>query len=269
MENIWNFIADIFSSSITLYIINALLIITVIFNERKSPSAILAWIMILTFVPVVGFIFYLVFNQNLSRSKINKMSEREEQAMSNALKKQMESMDRNTYEFRCESTEKWKHLLKLNQVYGKAYYTQDNEIELFTDGRELFESLIDDIMAAKETINIEYYIVKRDKIGRRFLDALTKKAAEGVEVRLLMDALGSRYITKGVAKDFLKAGGKIGYFFKPKFIFIGLKLNYRNHRKIAVIDGKIAYTGGYNIAKEYVGEKKKFGYWRDTHVRIE
>ena len=269
MENIWNFIADIFSSSITLYIINALLIITVIFNERKSPSAILAWIMILTFVPVVGFIFYLVFNQNLSRSKINKMSEREEQAMSNALKKQMESMDRNTYEFRCESTEKWKHLLKLNQVYGKAYYTQDNEIELFTDGRELFESLIDDIMAAKETINIEYYIVKRDKIGRRFLDALTKKAAEGVEVRLLMDALGSRYITKGVVKDFLKAGGKIGYFFKPKFIFIGLKLNYRNHRKIAVIDGKIAYTGGYNIAKEYVGEKKKFGYWRDTHVRIE
>ena len=269
MENIWNFIADIFSSSITLYIINALLIITVIFNERKSPSAILAWIMILTFVPVVGFIFYLVFNQNLSRSKINKMSEREEQAMSNALKKQMESMDRNTYEFRCESTEKWKHLLKLNQVYGKAYYTQDNEIELFTDGRGLFESLIDDIMAAKETINIEYYIVKRDKIGRRFLDALTKKAAEGVEVRLLMDALGSRYITKGVVKDFLKAGGKIGYFFKPKFIFIGLKLNYRNHRKIAVIDGKIAYTGGYNIAKEYVGEKKKFGYWRDTHVRIE
>lgn len=207
MENIWNFIVDIFSSSITLYIINALLIITVIFNERKSPSAILAWIMILTFVPVVGFIFYLVFNQNLSRSKINKMSEREEQAMSNALKKQMESMDRNTYEFKCESTEKWKHLLKLNQVYGKAYYTQDNEIELFTDGRELFESLIDDIMAAKETINIEYYIVKRDKIGRRFLDALTEKAAEGVEVRLLMDALGSRYITKGVVKDFLKAGG--------------------------------------------------------------
>ena len=140
MENIWNFIVDIFSSSITLYIINALLIITVIFNERKSPSAILAWIMILTFVPVVGFIFYLVFNQNLSRSKINKMSEREEQAMSNALKKQMESMDRNTYEFKCESTEKWKHLLKLNQVYGKAYYTQDNEIELFTDGSKMTQA---------------------------------------------------------------------------------------------------------------------------------
>lgn len=86
MENIWNFIVDIFSSSITLYIINALLIITVIFNERKSPSAILAWIMILTFVPVVGFIFYLVFNQNLSRSKINKMSEREEQARATLLK---------------------------------------------------------------------------------------------------------------------------------------------------------------------------------------
>lgn len=269
MDTIWNFIGDIFSSSVTLYIINALLIITVIFNERKSPSAILAWIMILTFVPVVGFIFYLVLNQNLSRSKINKMSEKDEQAVSNALKKQMESMDRNEYRFRCASTEKWKHLLKLNQVYGKAYYTQDNEIELFTDGNRLFESLIEDIMAAKRTINIEFFIVKRDKIGRRFFEALTQKAAEGVEVRLLVDALGSRYITKGVAKDFLKAGGKIGYFFKPKLIFIGLKLNYRNHRKIAVIDDKVAYTGGFNIAKEYVGEKKKFGYWRDTHIRIE
>ena len=108
----------------------------------------------------------------------------------------------------CESTEKWKHLLKLNQVYGKAYYTQDNEIELFTDGRELFESLIDDIMAAKETINIEYYIVKRDKIGRRFLDALTKKAAEGVEVRLLMDALGEQIHNQGSSQRLSQSRGK-------------------------------------------------------------
>ena len=129
--------------------------------------------------------------------------------------------------------------------------------------------MISDIKDARETINVEYYILKADKIGRRFINVLTEKAKEGVEVRLLLDALGSRYINRWVLKDYIRAGGKIGYFFKPKFIFFGIRFNYRNHRKIVVIDDKIAYTGGYNIAKEYVGEKKKFGYWRDDHVRIE
>ncbi len=269
MESIWNFIVGIFSSSVTLYVINALLIITVIFNERKSSSAIFAWIMVMAFVPVLGFILYLVLNQNISRRRINKMTENEERVTSNALKKQIIAMDEKNYDFESESAEKWHHLIKLNQVYGKAYYTQDNEIQLITDGNDLMEKLIRDIENARESINIEFFIIKRDKIGKRFIEVLAKKAREGVEVRLLMDALGSRYITRGVLKDYLKAGGKVGYFFKPKFIFLGLKLNYRNHRKIAVIDGKIAYTGGYNIAKEYVGKKRKFGYWRDTHARIE
>ena len=273
MESIWNFITDsitsIFSSTMTLYVINALLIIAVIFNERKSPSAVLAWVMALTFLPGIGFIFYLVLNQNISRRKLNRMTEKEERITSNALKKQMFSMDEGTYEFNCQSTEKWKHLIKLNHVYGKSYYTQDNEVTSLTDGREMLESLIEDIRKAKKNINIKLFIIKRDKIGRRFIDELTLKAKDGVEVRLLVDALGSRYITKSILRDYLKAGGKIGYFFKPKFIFLGLKLNYRNHRKIAIIDNKIAYTGGYNVAKEYVGEKKKFGYWRDTHIRIE
>ncbi len=269
METIWNYIADTFSSSIALYVINALLIIAVIFNERKSPSAILAWIMVLTFVPVVGFVFYLILNQNISRRKINRMSDNDWQAMSNALKKQMNSMDNDSYIFNCKSTEKWKHLLKLNHVYGRSYYTQDNELNLFTDGSSMMEAMIKDIRAAKNTVNVEFFIIKRDRVGKKFIEVLTEKAREGVEVRLLMDALGSRYITKHVLKDFLAAGGKVGYFFKPKLIFIGLKLNYRNHRKIVVIDHKTAYSGGYNIAREYVGEKKKFGFWRDTHIRIE
>ena len=269
MESIWNFIVGIFSSPITLYVINALLIITVIFNERKTSSAIFAWIMVMAFIPVLGFVLYLVLNQNISRRKINRMTETEERVTSNALRKQIANMDEKTYDFGSESAQKWQHLIKLNQVYGKAYYTQDNEIRLITDGNELMEELIKDIRKARESVNVEFFIIKRDKVGRRFIEVLTEKAREGVEVRLLMDALGSRYITKGVLKDYLRAGGKVGYFFKPKFIFLGLKLNYRNHRKITVIDGKVAYTGGYNIAKEYVGKKRKFGYWRDTHVRIE
>ena len=250
MESIWNFIVELFTTPITLYIINALLIITVIFNERKSSSAILAWIMVMTFIPVLGFILYLVLNQNISRRKINKMTENEEKVISSAIRTQMESMDGGTYQFNSESTEKWKHLIKLNHVYGSSYYTQDIEIELITDGNQLMKALVEDIKKAKKSVNVEFFIIKRDKTGRDFIDVLTQKAREGVEVRLLMDALGSRYITRGVLSDYLAAGGKVGYFFKPKFIFLGLKLNYRNHRKITVIDNKIEYIGGYNVAKE-------------------
>ena len=269
MEAVWNFITGLFESSMALYVINFILIFTVIFNERKAPSATLAWIMVLAFIPIVGFIFYLVFNQNLSRRKISRLTEREEIAAGGALKKQMSAMDSGEYEFSSKSAVRWRHLIKLNQGYGRSYYTQDNSVRLFTDGRELLENMISDIKEARETINVEYYILKADKIGRRFINVLTEKAKEGVEVRLLLDALGSRYINRWVLKDYIRAGGKIGYFFKPKFIFFGIRFNYRNHRKIVVIDDKIAYTGGYNIAKEYVGEKKKFGYWRDDHVRIE
>ena len=102
MESIWNFIVELFTTPITLYIINALLIITVIFNERKSSSAILAWIMVMTFIPVLGFILYLVLNQNISRRKINKMTENEEKVISSAIRTQMESMDDGTYQFNSE-----------------------------------------------------------------------------------------------------------------------------------------------------------------------
>ena len=113
-----------------------------------------------------------------------------------------------------------------------------------------------------------FFIVKNDETGRQFIDALTKKAREGVEVRLLLDSMGSRQINDKVLRDFLDAGGKRAYFFPRKFNLVNFDFNYRNHRKLAVIDGIIGYTGGFNIAREYLGLKKKFGYWRDTHIRI-
>lgn len=252
-----------------VYGINILLVFTVIFAERKSPSATLAWVMVLTFIPIVGFVFYIVFNQNFSRSKINKLTENEKYVVSSALKMQTEALDDDKYEFASPTTKNWKHLIKLNQVYGHAFYTENNTVELITDGVELQKKLAEDIRNAKEFINVEYYIIKNDFVGRELIHLLTQKAEEGVEVRLLMDALGSRQMNDIILSKFRKAGGKFGYYFKPKFKLFGIKLNYRNHRKIVVIDGKVGYTGGYNVAKEYIGRKKRFGYWRDTHVRIQ
>lgn len=265
---------DLFNSLIRqdwiliIYGINLLIALAIIFLERKNPAATLAWILVLFILPVIGILFYIVFSQNIARQKIYKFTDNEKRVIREELKNQSEAIDQEDFDFSTDTAKKWKHMIKLNQVYGNAFLTQNNKIDIYTDGRKMFEELIRDINHATKSVNVMSYIIKDDKVGRAFIDALTEKAKEGVEVRLLMDAMGSRFINNWKLKDFIQAGGKVAYFFKPKIKLINLKFNYRNHRKIAIIDGKEGYIGGFNIAKEYLGYKKKFGYWRDTHIRI-
>ena len=185
-----------------------------------------------------------------------------------SLENQINEIKNGTYRFSTEEGKLWQDMIHLNQLYGRAYYSQNNSVEFITDGRQMFDTMMQDIMSARETINIMFFIVKNDETGRQFIDALTQKAREGVEVRLLLDSMGSRQINDRVLRDFLDAGGKRAYFFPRKLNLVNFDFNYRNHRKLAVIDGIIGYTGGFNIAREYLGLKKKFGYWRDTHIRI-
>ena len=133
----------------------------------------------------------------------------------------------------------------------------------------MFHKLMRDINHATKSINVMYYIVKDDMVGKKFLEALTQKAREGVEVKLMMDAMGVKdlSLTEKTAR-FSGSWRQSCIFFKPKLKYINLKLNYRNHRKIVVIDGKEGYIGGFNIANEYLGFKRRFGYWRDTHIKI-
>ena len=251
-----------------LYLVNLFIALAIIFIERKNPSATLAWILVLFFLPIIGILLYIVLSQNIARKKIYRLTEGERRLIREELTEQSEAIDDGRFEFTTESAEKWATLIKLNQVYGYSYLTQNNEVEIFTDGREVFGELIRDIQHATKSVNIMTYILKDDKVGEYFINALTEKAREGVEVRLLMDAVGARFINDWKLRDFIAAGGKAAYFFKPKIKYINLKLNYRNHRKIAVIDGRKGYVGGFNIAKEYLGFKRKFGYWRDTHIKI-
>ena len=251
-----------------LYIINLIIAFVIIFLERKNPSATLAWLLLLFVLPGAGILLYLILSQNIARQKIYKFSDNEKRVISEELDKQAEEIKEGTYPFASESAGQWSDLIRLNQVYGNSFLTQNNRIEVFTDGKEMLEKMVHDIQHATVSVNVMTYIIKDDKVGRAFIDVLTEKAREGVEVRLLMDALGSRMINDRKLRDFIAAGGKTAYFFKPKFKLINLKLNYRNHRKITVIDGRKGYIGGFNIAKEYLGLKRKFGYWRDTHIKI-
>ena len=252
----------------TLGVINVLIALAIIFLERKNSSATLAWIMILFLLPVIGIILYILLSQNISRQKIFRLTKFEEDTIRATLANQIKEIDDNEFAFTTAEAKRWKDMIKLNQTYAGAFLTQNNRIFIMTDGMHMFDCLIDDIRRARQTINIMFFIIKNDFVGRKLIDELTKKANENVEVRLLIDAMGGRQISHKTLADFKAAGGKYAFFFPPMFKYLNMKLNYRNHRKIAVIDGELGYIGGFNIGREYLGQKKKFGYWRDTHLKI-
>jgi len=251
-----------------LFLINFVIALTIIFLERKNPSATLAWIMILFLIPVAGIILYFLFSQNIARQKIFRMSKYEEAIINASLNEQINAIKHGEFNFSNPESKKWQDMIRLHQTYNDSFFTQDNKISVLTDGRHKFDSLIKDLMEAKQTINIMYFIVKNDSMGRLLIDTLTQKAKEGIEVRLLIDAMGSREISRKTLESLRLAGGKFAFFFPPMFKYLNMKLNYRNHRKLVVIDGAIGYLGGFNVGNEYVGKKKKFGFWRDTHLRL-
>ena len=253
---------------LSLIFANIVAAIAAIILERRNPAASAAWVTVIFMLPVAGMVLFFLLSQNISARKLYNLSEFEEMKIDSSLENQINEIKNGTYRFSTEEGKLWQDMIHLNQLYGRAYYSQNNSVEFITDGRQMFDTMMQDIMSARETINIMFFIVKNDETGRQFIDALTQKAREGVEVRLLLDSMGSRQINDRVLRDFLDAGGKRAYFFPRKLNLVNFDFNYRNHRKLAVIDGIIGYTGGFNIAREYLGLKKKFGYWRDTHIRI-
>ena len=202
-----------------LYIVDFIIALTIIFLERKNPSATLAWIMVLFLLPVAGIILYLLFSQNIARKKIFRLSRFEEQTIENALKEQIDEIDSGRFVFTNRESRQWRDMIRLNQKYGKAYFTQDNRIKVITDGESMHESLLKDIRNARSTINMMYFIIKNDYVGKEVIRVLTEKAKQGVEVRLLIDAIGGRQILDYVVSDLREAGGQVFFFFPPALNF--------------------------------------------------
>lgn len=252
-----------------LLVLNVFLAFILIFLERKDPSATWAWLMVLLLVPYLGFILYLTLGQNLSRQKIFDTKTEEDQMIGKVLLEQMSYIQNNEIVFNDEEMISYQDMIRMQLISDDSIFTQDNEVEIFTDGKEKFAALLDSIEKANDHIHMLYYIIKNDSLGKKIVAALTKKAAEGVEVRLLYDALGGRTLPKRFFNELIKAGGKVASFFPSKIPLINLRINYRNHRKLAIIDGKCGFIGGFNIGNEYLGLSKQFGYWRDTHLKIE
>ncbi|HEO8420099.1 cardiolipin synthase [Niallia sp. FSL W8-0635] len=259
----------IYSIILSVFIIlNIILAFLVIFFERKDPIATWAWLMVLTFIPILGFILYLLFGQNLRNRKLFQWDERKKLGIEPILASQLLQISSNQLRTTNEVIRKNQDLIYLNLFNNDSVLTENNAVEIFTDGNQKFKQLFTDIKNAKKSIHLQYYILKNDGIGSDLISLLVEKAKEGVEVRLLYDELGSRTLRKKVFKELRAAGGVVEVFFPSKFHLINLRLNYRNHRKLGIIDGKIGYIGGFNVGDEYLGLHPKFGYWRDTHLRI-
>jgi cardiolipin synthase len=240
----------------------------VIFLERKDPTATLAWVLVLLIFPGFGFLLYLLLAQNFSRKQLFIMKVYAKKTFGDYIKVQKELFSTGGLVFNDKNIENYKDLIKMNLFYYGFSYTQNNEIVIYTDGERKFQELFNSIENAKDHIHMEYYIIRNDDLGNKLLNLLSKKAKEGVEVRLLYDSVGGRQISKDKIEKLKNSGVKVAVFFSSTIPFVNFKINYRNHRKIVVIDGIVGFVGGFNVGNEYMGLNNKIGYWRDTHLKI-
>lgn len=250
----------------TLILINLLLSSVVVFLENKRPVSALAWLFFLNLFPIIGFFFYILLSENISRRKIFSYTSKEIRIFDKILSSQYEDVRQGTFPFADRTTEKYREMILYHNRLSEAFYSQNNEIDFFYDGQSKFDALFRDIKNAKHHIHLLYYIVKSDSISRQLIDLLCEKSKEGVEIRFLIDHVGS-HVSRKLIRKMENAGIHLSYFFPSKLKYINFKANYRNHRKLVIIDGDIGYTGGMNVGDEYI-YSKRFGLWRDTHMRI-
>lgn len=251
-----------------ILILNVVFAILVVFFERRSPSVTMTWIMVLFFMPLLGFILYVFLGQDLRKKKIFFLKKEEEYKILPLLQLQNELIHKNKLVLKNQQINQYRDLIHLHLNSNHSFLSQDNKLEIFVDGRLHFDDMLAKLENARDFIHMQYYIIRNDVLGRQVLELLVAKAREGVEVRLLYDGMGCIRLPRKFFRPLLEAGGQVACFFPPFLPNINLRINYRNHRKICVIDGQQAYVGGFNIGDEYLG-LSKLGYWRDTHVRIE
>lgn len=251
-----------------VFLMNSFLSIIIIFRERKQTAQTWAWLLVLFFVPILGFILYMFFGRGISKDKIFDMRLQGKIGMNIELEEQKQAMDKNLFPHPPTGQTDGRQLIYMLTKFGHSLYTTNNATTLFTDGQMKFAALLKDISKAQNHIHLQYYIFRNDSLGQLVAKELAAAAKRGVKVRVLLDGLGSVQISRNFFADLRSFGGEVNFFF-PLFVpYINPRINYRNHRKIVVIDGKIGYIGGFNVGNEYLGKVKKFGYWRDNHLRI-
>ena len=257
---------------IAVFVSNVILAGFVVFFERRNPASSWAWLLVLFFIPLFGFIIYMVFGRNSKREKMFIEKERyDNEVYYRYLFFKDYALDQVRLQKKIIS-KKQSSIVKENlddlvflHINAGSWVTTNNTIKHFIDGQSKFDALIEDIRNAKKFIHMEYYILRGDTLGKKIVHELALKAKEGVEVRLLYDGMGCARLPRCFFEELEKNGGHTAPFL-PRFL---IRLNYRDHRKLCIIDGEIGYIGGFNIGNEYLGIVKRYGPWRDTHLKIQ
>lgn len=254
-----------------IWFINIVFSILIIFFQRRNPTTVWAWLLLLYFIPVLGFVLYLILGQNFRKDRMFRMKEIEGE-IKYAVRRQEESIYRKKLKLKDPELDRFKRLILYNLNEGEAVLTDNNDVRIYTDGEEKFRALLEEMEHAKNYIHIQYYIIRGDELWKEIEEVLIKKARQGVEVRILFDSMGCRG-RKGMRyadwRRLRAAGIQTAEFFPAVFGKLQFRINYRNHRKIVVIDGRLGFVGGFNIGREYIGKEARYGYWRDTHICIE
>ncbi|GGE71998.1 cardiolipin synthase [Priestia taiwanensis] len=246
-----------------LFMISVVFVAFIISLENRNPSRTLAWLMVLGAFPVVGFFFYLLVGQSY-RKKRNYAKKKLVDEQSFMLYSDKQPAQEHAY-----IREHQQRVLTLAQHLSNTPISNHTYTKVLTNGEETFREIIEALKRAKNHIHLEYYIVRDDHLGNEIKDILVQKALEGIEVRFLYDAVGSFQLSDEYIGALIKSGVQVEAF-SPVYIPIANdKMNYRNHRKIVVVDGIVGFVGGLNIGDEYLGKDKYYGLWRDTHLKLE
>jgi cardiolipin synthase len=252
----------------TFYIVVALYVCAQLVYHKHDPVKTLSWTVVLLFLPFAGLIAYLYFGQNYRKNKIyNRKGLRDER-----IKKVISAQQIAQFEALQGSLPKeiarQIRLIKLNLNNNKSILTTHNTITPFFSGKDALNAMMECVQTAQHHIHLQSYIIENDAIGTLWGDVLIQKALQGVVVRVIFDDVGSWRLPRQYVNKLTTAGVEVGAFAAVRYPWLTSKINYRNHRKILVVDGKVGFMGGVNIADRYFSGGD-FTIWRDTHIKIE
>lgn len=234
--------------------------VIVIVLGNRNPVKAMAWILVLLFLPIVGLVLYFFFGRDQRRVRIIGRK-----GYRHLLKKPM--AEYLSQDFSAPPPE-YERLIQFFRQTNQAFPFEGNRVDVYTDGYSMLQSLLREIYKAKHHIHLEFYIFEDDAVGRLVRDALIDKAQQGVEVRVLYDDVGCWRVPHEFFEEMRNAGIETRSFLKVLFPLFTSRVNYRNHRKIVVIDGRVGFVGGMNLAERYM-YGFSWGNWRDTHLLLE
>lgn len=250
-----------------VFLITAIPVSIMIILERRSPYKTAAWILALIMLPVFGVIFYLIFGQEYRKQKLfSRSGIKSLGKIRNLSLKQLRQIKTKTVYNK--NIHKKENIIRLLLNNSNSLLTTGNEVKILDGGQNTFDAIFEAIKNAEHHIHLEYYIFSDDKIGNQLKDLLIEKSINGIEVRIIVDDVGSWSLKQKFISELQKNGVEIYPFMEVRFPRLTSQVNFRNHRKILIVDGIIGFIGGINIADRYIDGIKKIGPWRDIHLQI-